>query len=79
MSSRYYRPGLVGPVLLIGLGILFLLENLGLLAWNIWEVAFRLWPLLFIAWGLELMLGRRSAWGAAVAFILILLILVGGV
>jgi hypothetical protein len=79
MSSRYNRPGLVGPVLLIGLGILFLLENLGMLAWNIWEVAFRLWPLLLVAWGLELMVGRRSAWGAAVALILMLLILVGGV
>jgi hypothetical protein len=79
MSSRYNRPGLVGPVLLIGLGILFLLENLGMLAWNIWEVAFRLWPLLLVAWGLELMVGRRSAWGAAVALILMLVILVGGV
>ena len=79
MSSRYNRPGLVGPVLLIGLGILFLLENLGMLVWNIWEIVFRLWPLLLIAWGLELMLGRRSAWGAAVALILMLAILVGGV
>jgi hypothetical protein len=79
MSSRYSRPGLVGPVLLIGLGVLFLLENLGMLAWNIWDVAISLWPLLLVAWGLELMLGRRSAWGAAIALILTLVILVGGV
>jgi hypothetical protein len=79
MSSRDNRPGLVGPILIIGLGVLFLLENLGMLAWNVWEVALRLWPLLLVAWGLELMLGRRSALGAAIAVVLTLAILVGGV
>lgn len=78
MSSSHPRRGLVGPALLIGLGILFLLENLDILAWNVWEAVLRLWPLLLIAWGLELLLGRRSAWGAAFALILTLALLVGG-
>jgi hypothetical protein len=79
MSSRTYRPGIVVPALLIGLGILFLLENLGLLGWSVWQAAQRLWPLLLVAWGLELMLGRRSAWGGAIAVVLILMLLAGGV
>lgn len=79
MKKTYRRPGLMGPILLIGLGVFFLLENLDLLTWSSWESLLRLWPLLLIAWGLDLMLGRRSAWGAAIALVLILFILVGGI
>ncbi len=71
--------GLVGPILLIGLGALFLLDNLGLLPANVWEIAWHMWPLILVAWGLELLLGRRSAWGAALALILVLALLVSGV
>ena len=79
MSARDHRSGIAGPVLLIGLGLVFLLNNLGLITWNVWDVLLRLWPLLLVAWGLDLMLGRRSAWGAALALILILALLAGGV
>lgn len=79
MSARYRRSGIAGPVLLIALGVVFLLNNLGLLTWSVWDVILRLWPLLIVAWGLDLMLGRRSAWGAALALILILVLLGGGV
>jgi predicted membrane protein len=79
MPSHQRRTGLVGPLLLIGLGVLFLLENMGLLALSVWDITLRLWPLVLIAWGLELLLGRRSAWGAALALILTLAILVSGV
>jgi hypothetical protein len=79
MNSRYHRPGIAGPILLIGLGVVFLLNNLGLLSWSVWDVVLRLWPLLLVAWGLDLMLGRRSAWGAAVTLIIILALFAGGV
>jgi hypothetical protein len=52
---------------------------MGLLEWSVWDVVLRLWPLLLVAWGLDLLLGRRSAWGAAVALIVILGLLAGGV
>ena len=79
MRARDHRSGIAGPVLLIGLGLVFLLNNLGLITWNVWDVLLRLWPLLLVAWGLDLMLGRRSAWGAALALIIILALLAGGV
>ncbi len=79
MSDRRYRPGIAGPVLLIGLGVVFLLNNMGLLEWSVWDVVLRLWPLLLVAWGLDLLLGRRSAWGAAIALVIILALLAGGV
>jgi hypothetical protein len=64
------RGGLVGPTILIGLGIVFLLNNLGVLGWNIWETLLRLWPVLLVAAGLDLILGRRSIWGSLLALVL---------
>ena len=73
------RVSLVGPVILIGLGVVFLLNSLGLLAWSVWEVIFRLWPILLIALGLEIILSRLSTWGSLLALALTVAILAGGV
>jgi hypothetical protein len=71
------RVTLVGPVILIGLGVIFLLNTLGLLAWSVWEVIFRLWPILLIAAGLEIILNRLSAWGSLLALVLTVVIVAG--
>ncbi|MBM4465916.1 MAG: hypothetical protein FJ014_10245 [Chloroflexi bacterium] len=68
---------LVGPVILIGLGVIWLLNNMGLLAWSVWEVIFRLWPILLIAAGLEIILNRFSVWGSLLALVLTVAILAG--
>jgi hypothetical protein len=77
VEKRSRRVSLVGPVILIGLGVVFLLNSLGLLAWSIWEVIFRLWPILLIAGGLEIILNRFSAWGSLLAVVLTVAILAG--
>ncbi len=79
MSKRHgrRRGGLVGPFILISLGIIFLLNNLGLLSWSIWETLLRLWPILLVATGLDLILGQRSAWGSLLALVLTLAVLGG--
>lgn len=69
---------LVGPTILIGLGIILLLNNLGYLDWGFWDVL-RLWPILLIAAGLEFLVGRRSIWASVAAALLLLVLLVGGV
>ena len=69
------RGGLVGPIILIGLGVIFLLNNLGLLSWSIWETLLRLWPILLVGAGLDLILGRRSIWGSLLALVLTFAIL----
>ena len=76
-EQKRRRVSLVGPVILIGLGVVFLLNNMGLLAWSAWEVIFRLWPILLIALGLEIILSRLSAWGSLVALVLTVAILAG--
>lgn len=72
MGNRYRRSGIVGPLILICLGGVFLLHNLDLITWSVWDVVFTLWPILFIAIGVDLLIGRRSTWGAVFAAIIIL-------
>jgi hypothetical protein len=45
---------LFGPVFLIGLGVYFLLRNLGIVSELNWGVAFQLWPLLLIFLGINI-------------------------
>jgi Domain of unknown function (DUF5668)/Cell wall-active antibiotics response 4TMS YvqF len=66
------RGGLVGPAILVALGVVFLLNNLGYLGWGVWETLARLWPVLLIAIGLDLMIGRRSILGSALVALLVL-------
>jgi hypothetical protein len=61
---EHRRPSLIGPLLLITIGILLLLANLGYLPLSFWEIAFRFWPLILILIGLEIIIGRRSRLGA---------------
>jgi hypothetical protein len=77
MKEKHRRGSLVGPMILIALGVVFLLNNLGILPWSIWEVILRLWPILLIGIGLDLLLGRRSVLGSLLALILTSLILAG--
>ncbi len=69
---------ILGPVLLIGAGTLLLLNILGILEWDIWWNLLRLWPIFLIAAGLDLLIGRRSIWGALIATALVLALLAGG-
>lgn len=63
---------LIGPLVLIGLGVVLLLANLGRLPWNTWETILKLWPILLIAIGLEVVLGRGSIWGGVALALLVL-------
>lgn len=69
---------LVGPTILIGIGVILLLNNLGYLNWSFWDIL-NLWPILLVAAGLELLVGRRSALGSLVSAIIVLGLIAGGV
>lgn len=75
-----YRTGprLFWPIILIGVGVIFLLNNLGVITGSPWEVIWRLWPVLLIALGLEILIGRTGAVGSIVSAVLGLVV-VGGV
>jgi len=45
-------------IVLVSIGILLLLNNFGLLTWNIWHILWRFWPVILVFWGIEAILGR---------------------
>jgi hypothetical protein len=72
-------PSVFWPLVLIGVGAILLLSNLGYLPWQSWNILWRLWPLLLVAIGIDLLIGRRSMAGAIVSTLLILLLIGGAV
>ncbi len=78
MERENRRVKLVGPIILIGVGVVLLLNNLGYLNWSFWDVL-NLWPILMVAAGLELLIGRRSLLGSLVSAAIVLGLIVGGV
>lgn len=72
--SRRRTPSLFWPIALIGLGVLLLLSNMGLIPATGWAVLWRLWPIALIALGLDVLIGRRSIAGAIASGVLILLL-----
>lgn len=75
-EERWHRPGLVGPIILIFVGLVFLLANLGVLQVSGWWLL-RLWPLVLVLAGLDI-LARHSRVGTVLVAVLALA-LVGGV
>jgi len=78
MESRHHRGGLVGPVLLVGLGLILLAQNLGWVGGEIWWSLLRMWPLILVAVGVDLLIPRRSALGTLVSLMLVVAVFVGG-
>ena len=72
MSEFRRRRSLVWPLVLISIGILFLLNNLGLVSWNLWSLLWRMWPVLVVAIGLDLIFGRRSGIWPAILVVLVI-------
>ncbi len=64
--------GITGAIVLIGLGVAFLLQNLGILTLDWWSLL-RFWPVLLVLFGLDLLLGRTLA-GSLISAILGLVI-----
>jgi Domain of unknown function (DUF5668) len=68
----------VGPLILIFIGAVFLLENTGYLPPNFWVNLWRLWPLILVLAGAELLLSHRVPW-PALAGVAAVVLIVGSV
>ncbi len=66
----------VGPIILIVLGVLLLLNTTGVVPWEAWESLWRFWPVLLILWGVGIVFGRGSQIGRIVALALLALFIV---
>jgi hypothetical protein len=60
MSTREKLASLIGPLLLIAAGILLLLNQLDVIAVDLWSLFFGLWPLLIMATALSMILNGGS-------------------
>jgi hypothetical protein len=76
MPRQRRRGGVVGPLVLIFVGAVFLLQNTGYLPPNFWMSLWRFWPLVLVLVGIELLLAHRVPWLALAA--LAAVILIGG-
>lgn len=79
MENRPFRPyrSFFWPILLIGVGLVWLLGNLGLIQGNSLSLLGSLWPVILIAVGLDLLVGRGSPVVGAVIGLLLIAVLVG--
>lgn len=74
-EPRRSRRGIsFGPILIIILGIVFLLNNFGVLPWEIWQNIWKFWPVLLVLFGIEVLLGRTSSL-RTIIFLLVLIFL----
>ena len=55
-----HRGGLGTAFILIIIGTIFLLNNFGVLPWNVWRDLWRFWPLFLIFWGFQLIFGKSK-------------------
>jgi hypothetical protein len=71
MSAPRPRPVLpIGPLLLIGLGVLLLLTNVGLVSWEVWPTILRYWPLALVLLGVQALISGRVDWTSLVLLLL---------
>jgi hypothetical protein len=74
----YWRgEGYTGSTVVTGLGVLFLLGNLGYLTLGTWDLILRLWPLIIMAVGLDLLIGKKRPWSAIAGIVVGLAITAG--
>jgi hypothetical protein len=82
-----YRRSITGPVILIAIGIVFLLTNIGVIhGWQLWTWFGHWWPVLLIIWGVIALIEHTTAHrmgsrgyrlGGFGIFLLIVLVAVG--
>ncbi|MDZ7671619.1 MAG: DUF5668 domain-containing protein [Halanaerobiales bacterium] len=76
-SGNNNRSAYITGLILIGIGLLFLLNSLGIATFRLWYFITRFWPILLILFGLNLILKKSKLWW--VVPILIFVIVIGAV
>ncbi|MHB8926476.1 MAG: toast rack family protein [Bacillota bacterium] len=69
--------GIVNGLLVLAIGVVLLLHNLGYLQWDLWTAVAKLWPLLLIIAGLNIIFFGRSYIGLGVVILVILVVVYG--
>ncbi|MDP2872303.1 MAG: DUF5668 domain-containing protein [Bacillota bacterium] len=68
MRGRRLAAGLI----ILLLGVMFLLGNMGLMDWSVWGLLFRYWPVLLVLAGVSVLLGGSFRWFVALVLVLVM-------
>ena len=68
MGERRLSGVPIAALLLIAAGVTLLLQNMGIVRWELWLEIWRFWPLVLIAIGVSLVFGRRLPWLSTLIF-----------
>lgn len=79
MRSSKRRGSVVFPTLLIAIGAIVLLNNIGTLDLDLWDLALHTWPLLLIISGIDILLWGRSPAASVLAVLIIAGVITAGV
>ena len=79
VPEKRYRPSLVGPLILIAIGVLLLLNQMGRLPWSVWGSLWRFWPVILILIGLEILVGTSRSIALYIAGLLVAIAVLGGI
>ena len=77
MSDNRNRSAYIVGLILIGIGVLFLLNSLGIASFRVWYFLFRFWPVILILVGLNIILKKTNFWW--IVPILIFVIFIGAI
>jgi hypothetical protein len=77
LNDLIRREGVAWPILLIGAGTFFLLNNFDPHPWVSWTQLIQLWPILLIAGGIDLVFKGQSGW-VTIFGVLLAVLLIGG-
>ena len=72
MGDRRFSGVPVAALLLIAAGVTLLLQNMGIVRWELWLEIWRFWPVVLIAIGVSLVFGRRLPWLSAAIVVALL-------
>lgn len=67
----------IGGIILLFLGIVFLLQTLGVLPWGLWGTLWRYWPVILILIGIRILLRNYSSWLVNLLILVILFACLG--
>ncbi|VVB89168.1 Uncharacterised protein [uncultured archaeon] len=65
------RPGFVGPLLILSIGLILLFNNMGLARWDIWGSLWHYWPVILILSGIQIL--ARNAESDVMYFVAVLI------
>lgn len=60
MNETTDEKDIFDALILVLVGIVLLLNNFGVLPWNVWQILFKFWPLIIILWGVKIAFGKNS-------------------